>query len=102
MIRTSQQRESYHRARAEQLIATEQRLEMFLEAEERRIGEISFGDGEDAQWHAKRILFEICVKVALRRSTNIEAYLGVNGSETQRTDIRATAALEGNRSLMMR
>jgi hypothetical protein len=66
--------------RAEQVFEFEQRLEEFLEAEERRINRTSMEylrskRREDLTWHAKRIIFEVCVMVSIRRSKDVRDFL---------------------------
>ena len=66
--------------RAEQVFDFERRLEGFLEAEERRISRTCLeyfrtNRCGDLRWHAKRIVFEVCVTVSIRRSKDIRDFL---------------------------
>src|ERR1700733_5879430 len=70
--------QSLDAVRAEQLAETERRLRAFLEAEESRIERTLFGNldrNEDPQWHAKSVLFEVCVMISLQRSQDMRAFV---------------------------
>jgi hypothetical protein len=83
---------SFDTARVNQLRDVEQRLEELLGAEERRIAALACdhrmpGKREDAHWLAKTMLFEICVKVSLRRSKDIRAFLATGDAALKPNDV---------------
>jgi hypothetical protein len=95
-----QKPQSLDALRVKQLAEAERRLEEFLTSEEHRIAVTSFAcvtprTTQHARWHAQTILFEVCLKVSLRRSADIRTFLAADESEFRENGLEPKPASSG-------